>query len=185
MKNFLPMIALAAILMTPLVAAYGTGTGSSSEPILGSVNINPITCGISAFAVDNPLSGLNYGSTNPGVTAMASTPIQINNNGNTPTTSVTVTAGDWTGVDTVGNIMEHIKAENTAFTLDATLTPGTFHPLSPTSVVQGSTMPGTTLVTNAIPGVSSLNTYWRRTANLDNTPFSGQLTQTMTFTSGC
>lgn len=184
MKNFLSMIALAAILMVPIMSAYGQGVGSSSQPIQGSVTINALTCGISA----NPASGgggISYGSINPGTVANADQSIRITNNGNTPTTSVTVAAGDWVTAGAVGSIVEHIKAENTAFTLDANLVAGTFHPLSPTSLIGGTTTYGITPVTSTLSGSGSLDTYWQLNAVLDNTPFSGQLTQTMTFTSGC
>lgn len=133
--------------------------------------ITATTCGLSP----NPTS-LDYGTISRDEQSTEKQ-LVLTNTG-TIATSVQVQGDDWTGTDSI----MHLEAGKTRYAFGSTGTP------DPSGVAYASkTALTTTLAGNSVIASGNSNsTYWQLEAsNMQNLPFSGTISQTITFTFSC
>ncbi len=184
MKKILPWV-LTALLLLP-VGLQVAHADSSSASTTGSATI-AATCGLS-IGTGGPLS---FGSLANSGTSVDNTALTFTNAGSV-TAVVTVAGTDWyDGSGYVQGTDNHIKGQYTQFeTTDQNggsvfATYGSFtKPLNDSST-EGTNNDGFVTFGVVKPGTDDNGTYWGLQATLINLPFSGSLTQTITFDAAC
>jgi hypothetical protein len=180
LNKIAPLIALAAILMMPIVSAYAS-TPTNSPGVTGQVSIVPVpTCTLSigtAALPGTPVSSLTYATGYSGQTVAGTPDLFIQNTGNTAfSLPVIDTASDWISGSTI-----EINAQQTQFSTTAPT--GPWIPLASTS---GSPALGNTPVVPTLLAPSAhQDTWWQLNILLNVPGFTGSASQSMTFASGC
>jgi hypothetical protein len=156
---------MVSLLLTPIAfqAANADTTVTSTANISG-------TCGL----VTAP-TALNYGTVAPNAQSVEQ--LLVLNNTGTVTTQIQVNGTNWTS-----SAITHLVVGKTKYAFGTTATPDPVGVAYASKTALTSTLTGTAVVSPA----NTNSTYWQLEAsNLTNLPFSGALSQTITFTFSC
>ena len=183
MKKIMPLV-LTALLLLP-IGLQVAHADSSSASTTGTASITA-TCGL-AIGTGAPVA---FGSVSSGATTVDNTALTFSNGGSV-TATTTVAGTDWYKTGSTVHSDAHITGDKTAFETTDQNSGSVFGSYASftknlnSTNTDGTGNDGFVTFGAVRPGTNGNGTFWALNVVLQNTPFSGGLTQTITFNASC